>query len=252
MASAGVRLKHLIDSKEQRVLFGEADQNFIDFLFNLLSLPLGTVVRQLKKQGMVGCLGNLYESVETLNDTYLQPNQSKDSLLKPTFYCGSSAMLLPDDTDSSTSTTFYVCQPNSYEQCIEYFADDPNAICPVCNVSMSKRGRFVKPHIGKDEEGGFVKGGGVTYMVMDDLSVIPMSAISCLALLNKFNVTKVGGLEEKIITLDVNEGVKLLRASLQSNTILTDVFFGRMKTTTPKSCSSTPNSCSSRKGRGGN
>ena len=34
-SSGEVRLKLLIDSKEKRVLFGEADKNMIDFLFNL-------------------------------------------------------------------------------------------------------------------------------------------------------------------------------------------------------------------------
>ncbi|XP_022138964.1 uncharacterized protein LOC111010013 [Momordica charantia] len=236
MASANVRLKLLIDSKEQRVLFGEADKNVIDFLFNLLSLPLGTVIRLLKKQGMVGCLGNLYESVETLNDTYLQPNQSKDILLKPKVsFCGSSStMLLPNIDLSAAATTFYLCNSTAHANCRRSVSDGPNAICPKCNVPMTQVGTFVKPPsasattvaAAKEDEGGFVKG-VVTYMVMDDLSVKPMSTISSIALLNKFNVKEVGALEEKVVTLDVNEGVKLLKASLHSKTVLTDVFIRR-------------------------
>ncbi|KAE8647972.1 hypothetical protein Csa_000561 [Cucumis sativus] len=51
-----------------------------------------------------------------------------------------------------------------------------------------------------------------------------MSSISSITLLKEFNIGDVGVLEEKLITLDVNEGVRLLGASLQSKTILTDVF----------------------------
>lgn len=50
------------------------------------------------------------------------------------------------------------------------------------------------------DEGGYVKG-VITYMIMDDLVVRPMSVISCITLLNKFNIKEIGGLEEK--TIDV-------------------------------------------------
>ncbi|KAJ7975861.1 DUF674 family protein [Quillaja saponaria] len=77
-------------------------------------------------------------------------------------------------------------------------------------------------------EGGFVKG-VLTYMVMDDLTVIPMSTISSITLLNKFNVKEVGALQEKIVHLGMPEGVKLLKASLQCKTALTSVFLQNKK-----------------------
>lgn len=45
--------------------------------------------------------------------------------------------------------------------------------------------------------------GVVTYMIMDDLSVQPMSTISSISILNKFNVQDVGRLEEREVTLDI-------------------------------------------------
>nr|XP_027102562.1 uncharacterized protein LOC113723790 [Coffea arabica] len=82
-AASKVKLKLLIDTKNQRVLFAEANKNTVDFLFFILSLPLGTVVRLLSNKGMLGCLGKLYESVENLDENYIQPNQSKGTPLKP-------------------------------------------------------------------------------------------------------------------------------------------------------------------------
>ncbi|CAL2248380.1 unnamed protein product [Prunus armeniaca] len=78
-----VSLKLLIDTKRQKVLFAEAGKDFVDFLFTLLSLPLGTIIRLLSKDEMVGSLGRLYGSLETLSDIYMQPNLNKDTLLKP-------------------------------------------------------------------------------------------------------------------------------------------------------------------------
>ncbi|CAI0626063.1 unnamed protein product [Linum tenue] len=75
------------------------------------------------------------------------------------------------------------------------------------------------------QEGGFVKG-VITYMVMDNLEVKPMSTISSITMLNKFNIQEVGALEEKVIELGVDEGLDLLKASLQSQTVLTSVFLG--------------------------
>ncbi|GKU91875.1 hypothetical protein SLEP1_g5689 [Rubroshorea leprosula] len=46
-------------------------------------------------------------------------------------------------------------------------------------------------------EEGYVKG-VVTYMIMDDLEVRPMSTISSTTMINKFNIKDIGVLEEKV------------------------------------------------------
>ncbi|KAF7116987.1 hypothetical protein RHSIM_RhsimUnG0007100 [Rhododendron simsii] len=97
---------------------------------------------------------------------------------------------------------------------------------------MSTEVTFVSPKIastGLSGEGGYVKG-LITYMVMDDLVVMPMSTISGIALLSKFNVTNVQYLEEKVVTFGMDEGLKLLKATLHSKMVLTTVFLGGMKT----------------------
>ena len=45
----------------------------------------------------------------------------------------------------------------------------------------------------------------ITYMIMDDLEVEPMSTISSITLLNRFNVKDVGALEEKVVELGMNQ-----------------------------------------------
>ena len=62
------------------MLFAEADKNFIGFLFHILALPVGTFIALLTKQGMVGSLGNIYESIENVSTTYLRPNVNKETL----------------------------------------------------------------------------------------------------------------------------------------------------------------------------
>jgi hydroxymethylpyrimidine/phosphomethylpyrimidine kinase len=51
---------------------------------------------------------------------------------------------------------------------------------------------------------GFVKD-VVTFMVMDDLVIEPMSTISSITLLNKFNVKEIGTLQEKVVEMGMDE-----------------------------------------------
>ncbi|GAV76052.1 DUF674 domain-containing protein [Cephalotus follicularis] len=244
MALTNVSLKLLVDTQCHRVLFAEANKDFVDFLFYILSLPVGTVIRLLAKDGMVGCLGNLYDSIATLNDSYLQPNQNKDSILKPKAPDSNvnvPLLMLPNG-ESSTSKKIYKCpnyqrnpefnstfgvHENKFHNCRVYVADDPRSKCPQCKNLMSFPAVYVVSKveniISSSEEGGFVKG-VITYMVMDDLVVKPMSTISSIAMLNKFNIKEVGVLEERVVNVGMDEGLKLLKASLQSKTTLTDVF----------------------------
>ncbi|MBA0629581.1 hypothetical protein Godav_024118 [Gossypium davidsonii] len=75
-----------------------------------MSLPVGTVVRLLGKQRTVGCLGNIYESIENLNDYYyMKSAATKVILLKPmvTTYTSNIALLLP----SMQSSKVQIHQP---------------------------------------------------------------------------------------------------------------------------------------------
>ncbi|CAN1269390.1 hypothetical protein LINPERPRIM_LOCUS13566 [Linum perenne] len=206
-----VTLKLLIDKKSNRVLFAEAGKEFVDFLFSILSLPLGTVIRLLSKDKMVGCLGNLYQSIEELDDTFIQQSTSKDIVLNPKvqLYTADTNLLLTGcDNSNGTSAT----------------GKGDNRM----NIGVT----FVpKPVVegngggNQNSEGGFVKG-VVAYMVMDNLEVKPMSTISSITLLNKFNIQQVGALEEKVVELGMDKGLNLLKASLECKSVLTSVFLG--------------------------
>ncbi|KAK2987790.1 hypothetical protein RJ640_030680 [Escallonia rubra] len=240
MEATKLSLKLLIDKNGNKVLFAEAGKEVVDLLFNLLSLPLGTVIRLLSKKEMVGCLANLYESIEDLNETYIQPNQQKDSLLKPVLPISVGPVPLFLLNDEPATKFFYRCARGCSQNsgmpfgCTSagnvsgYVSDDPSAVCPNCSQKMSSVMTYVAPPVankGSVDEGGFVKG-VVTYMVMDDLVVKPMSTISSITMLNKFNVKEIGALEEKVVDFGMDEGLKLLKASFQSKTVLSDVFLG--------------------------
>ena len=185
------------------------------FLFHILALPVGTIISLLKMQGTVGSFEKIYESFENLGTTYLQPNVNKGTLLKPKVHTSGGtgvALLLPNIVSSLTSRKLYGCASNYGSSCQAYVADDSRTICPYCegSNSMSRELKFVdapsatNKGSSREGEGGYVKG-VITYMVMDDLEVKPMSIISIFTLLNNFNIKEIGVLEEKVVNLSMDE-----------------------------------------------
>jgi hypothetical protein len=83
MGSSKISLKLLIDYKAKKVLFAEAGKEFVDFVFSLLTLPIGAVAKLVSAGTMHGSVGRLYESVDRMGASYLQPGTDRSDLLQP-------------------------------------------------------------------------------------------------------------------------------------------------------------------------
>ena len=205
MAEKKVSLKLLVDTNAQKVLFAEAGKEFVDFLFHIFSLPLGTVVNLVTRKGMVGCLGDLSQSIEALNSDCLQPNVTKDSVLKPAMGTSGVAVRLPLMLLSNVGNVardFYRCSSQFCKGCENYVTDFSGTLCPRCKGQMSTPVSYVVPAEGSG--GGYVTG-VVSYMVMDNLEVKPMSTISGITFISKFNVKDVNCLAEKEVRVGLTE-----------------------------------------------
>ncbi|WOG96245.1 hypothetical protein DCAR_0415579 [Daucus carota subsp. sativus] len=247
--SGKISLKLLVDRNAKRVIFGEAGKEFVDFLFHFLSLPVGTVVKLLSKDKMVGSLGKLYESIEAMHANYMEPNLNKEHVLNPKVSSSSLAntpFLLGYQTNDKVdgSKVSYRC-PNacncqccyfdgsiSYSNCKIYVCDDPEAICPSCQGHMSTKLTYVngprKKAVKVEQGSGYVRG-LVNYMVMDNLIVRPMSTISSIILLNTFKVKDLSALESKEVFIGKEEAVEMLKASFVTDKVLTSLFLGNQK-----------------------
>ncbi|KAJ3688370.1 hypothetical protein LUZ61_017534 [Rhynchospora tenuis] len=225
-----IGLKLLIDNKSHKVIFAEAGKEFVDFIFSLLALPIGSVIKLLSSASMQGSIGNLYQSVKNIDSNYLLPNKEKSSLLEPKIcLSGSPSNLLLEGDNNSLQPKIYVCQGGCSTASLE-----KNGICPTCRGKFTRERTLVVPsketvEMGNStcESGGFVRG-VVTYMITDKLEVTPMSSISSITLINKFGLNKGNvDLSEEVVHMGMNEGLALLKASLQSKMVLTDVFLGK-------------------------
>uniref|UniRef100_A0ACD5VB52 Uncharacterized protein n=1 Tax=Avena sativa TaxID=4498 RepID=A0ACD5VB52_AVESA len=229
-------MKLLIDTKARRVLFAEANKVVVDFLFSLLALPVGTAVRLLGADSMVGSAGHLYASVARLDGAYVLPGADLDALLRPGVSSQAAAsntsLLRLQGTSSAPSNRFFWCGQkhsggySSYaRRDYNYVTDASGTKCPSCGKPMTDAIYWAQPDSGQAAAGtkGFVQG-VVTYTVTDNLTVTPMSSISSITLLNSLGVRDFGALQEKTVRLGSTAGLAILKASLKSKTVLTDVF----------------------------
>ncbi|CAN6340247.1 unnamed protein product [Urochloa humidicola] len=239
MASSKISLKLLVNAKTKKVLFAEAGKEFVDFVFSLLTLPIGAVAKLVSAGTMHGSVGRLYQSVEHIGVSYLQPGTDRSDLLQPkVLHPDARELLLLQGSGAAGGDGESALARFRLYTCAGYCATatmEAKATCPQCKQVMSTEVAFVLPSAAaaagssaaSDDSGGYVKG-VVTYMVTDGLEVTPMSAISSITMINKFAGMDVE-LAEKFVTVGTDEGLALLKAALRSDTVLSDVFLARKK-----------------------
>lgn len=212
MTNSTMSLKLLVNKKDRKIVFAEANKDFIDFLFYMLTLPIGAIMKLLANETLLGSLGDLYQSIHNLNDMYILQNKTKDTVLNPKLSTHvphlQDLLLLPIDPPTTIERKFYRCSASNHR--CRHVTDEPKTLCPNCRYPMSEEVAYVSLDTYKVAtivsvgEVGFVKA-VVTYMVMDDLSVKPMSTISTITLLNRLSIKDVCVLEEKEVHFGIAE-----------------------------------------------
>ncbi|KAL6844644.1 hypothetical protein ACP4OV_025303 [Aristida adscensionis] len=247
----GPQLKLLVDKRSRRVLYAEARKDAVDFLVGLLRVPAGLAARVLAKHDAPppGCLGALYAAAASLDDAFFVADKpNRDAILSPALPSAALPLLLGGEDDAALKAAAAppaAAPEKRYFRCTGCASwgrpmrvtDVSGLPCPECRQPMTAEMQWTpgdahgKLAAAQAQEAAGEGGGGyvrelVTYLVMDNLAVEPMSTISAIMLLKKFNVRDCSALEETTVELGTKEAVMLLRAALVSETVLTDVFSG--------------------------
>ncbi|XP_076912307.1 uncharacterized protein LOC143570572 isoform X1 [Bidens hawaiensis] len=203
MGNKLVRLKVFINKEKKKVMFAEAEQDFVEILFSFLTLPLGTIARLSGKfvgtNIKVGSLNSLYESVKNLDNRHFCNEQCKEALVNP------------------LSSSLSLCQ--------ELKMNLNDATLVDARVS-DKAGDLV-----------FLKK-KASFIITDDLNVIPGMLETSITLLQSLGVKDINLLEEKTIYFGLIQFSILLMWSLVTNTPLTNMLFGGSKPSYFRSSSS--------------
>ncbi|KAM0851637.1 hypothetical protein ACQ4PT_052321 [Festuca glaucescens] len=210
-----------------------------------------------------GSLGTLYAGARALDDAFfVSATPGRDAILCPALPSAVLTLLLRGDAFALLAPApspppppppppppkrFFRCAGPYGTSC----RGNPTSVtdvaglpCPVCRQPMTVEMRWspgdahgklaqaaAQEAAATAKETVMAAGGGggyvkevVSYLVMDDLTVEPMSTISAIMLLK--NSTDCSALEELTVDLGHKEAVLLLKAALEATTALTDVFCG--------------------------
>ncbi|CAJ2670649.1 unnamed protein product [Trifolium pratense] len=173
----------------EQILFVEAEEDFVDFIFSFLTFPLGGVLRVLQGLSFLYCIDNLYNSMTELS---------------------------PDKCFSSQKLKDLLTNPNVSTQ-----LELRNQILPIRNNNYKERNtsfNYVDP---KSSISGGYTNGPITFMVTDELVVTPMSSIDGISYLERMKVL-LDDVEEMVINIGQKEGLSILKASLSSTSALTN------------------------------
>ncbi|XXG62173.1 hypothetical protein AAC387_Pa05g0593 [Persea americana] len=195
----------LFQSKlNNKVLYAEGGEEFSDLLFSLLAFPLGSIVKCLGGRTSMGCLDNLYKSVQGLYfKDCMKSEECKAMLLDPKLppYFGTKNQLLQIEEQAPSPVAF------------------SRAMRSIQLSTMNQKFPYTVTGLG----GSFVAGPAM-FMVTDELVVKPLSPMLGISFLSNFNIP-VSDIEERIVCMGEKEAMSLLRSALISSSILSDVFY---------------------------
>jgi hypothetical protein len=131
--TTALSMKLLVDTKAQRVLYAEANNDAVDFLFSLLALPISTAVRLIGPGSMVGSAGNLFASVVNIDGAYVRCEYDLRQLLNPTVSSQKAASNLsflswPNSGSSRMATGFV-------KDAVTYTVTDSLKVTPMSSIS---------------------------------------------------------------------------------------------------------------------
>ncbi|KAF6143038.1 hypothetical protein GIB67_041106 [Kingdonia uniflora] len=228
-----VTLKAFIDKQRNRVAFVESGKDFVDILLSFLTMPLGTIVRLAGKQKqpcVIGCMNNLYQSLENFDSALLGKETVKDMLLRPKNPAGVKYSKLKINIDEIEPMKYYVCRQllidmhsNNNHSPFGGFGSSSsnknhrNALFSTSLNATCECGGLTGTDLLLDDEnvneGAFIK--GLTFMVSDDLQIKPIGTGPIFTYLNDLGIREIDAhaLEEKTITIGADEFLALLRVS---------------------------------------
>ncbi|KAH1155198.1 hypothetical protein AAZX31_18G176300 [Glycine max] len=217
-----VSLKVLVDKEKNKVIFAEAGKDFVDALLSILTLPLGTIARLVAKESNIppvkfGSLSSLYESVSHLEDKYLRTQTCKEMLLQPRNSMESYCKHVKLNIDDTEPTKYFLCA---------------NLNCSIVSGRQLSIFRYQRCRCGNlmNREvfpievipgNGFVNE-IATFIICDDLSVLPNVVGTSVSLLRKLGIKDMATIDERNVDISKREVVDILKLSLLSKTPLTD------------------------------
>jgi len=203
---ANVTLRVLVDKERKKVVYAEAEKDFVDVLLSFLTLPLGTIARLVSKKSNIEAvkfdsISSLYQSVSDLKEEYLWNKACKEMLLKPRnsmeAYCQQLKLKIDE-----TQPLQYLCESNICRR----FGKNASIFCNLkCKCGMLFDSDY--PVVINDMTcvgDGFVKE-TASFIIRDDLYMMPNHLGTSVCLLKKHGINDLANTEKKTLVITKKE-----------------------------------------------
>ncbi|ESW12425.1 hypothetical protein PHAVU_008G111300 [Phaseolus vulgaris] len=225
---ATIPLKFWVDEEQNSIIVAEASGDFVDVLFSFLTLPLGTIIKLVSKNQPhqpleIGCIDNLYQSVENFNPNVFWNRICQQMLLSPRNPSESACHRLKLKVDHTVPTKYFMCNycSKGSKLLLSTFVD---ASC-YCGKWMKKEIKLLEES--KEEgswgNGVFVKGDAM-FLIFDDLRVLNSSPGNTVQQLLQLGYKDLNKLKEMPVNVGMKEIFSILKQALTSKSPLSDVF----------------------------
>ncbi|XP_073132829.1 uncharacterized protein [Henckelia pumila] len=206
--SKKITLKVFVQKSTNRFLLAQARNDFVDFLFSLLIIPLGRLQFILGNNSYLGSIKSLYTSISNLE--IVECMKSKEAITR---------LLEPQI-------------PPYYLSCFQIFSLDQQRY-PIINRNKNNRRSFKllgstssgfgcvqMAMIDPKGQNSFIKG-PTLFIVSDDLVVSTAASASIISTLDRMKIP-ISDVEEQEIGIGMEEALSILKASISSTRALSD------------------------------
>ncbi|XP_042488174.1 uncharacterized protein LOC122068390 [Macadamia integrifolia] len=222
-SEGGMTLKLMMSKSMNKVLYVEAGEDLVEFLLSFLTFPLGSILQLLGGNSSLGSMDNLYKSVQHSGVT--RDDSLRNLLLQPMVCRGFTCRRNPLGVKESQ-------QPPPSLWCRSYangrMANPYTGYLTTKKPNLKSGDRlslldFVNPKSPTSEtagQGGFLKG-PATFIITDNLVFTPLASFWSLSFLKSMELP-LDDLVFRMVKVGTVEALRLLKASLSSNSVFTD------------------------------
>lgn len=189
---------------QDKVLYAKVSGDFADVLLSFLTLPLGTIVRLLvqrygREAPILGSLSSLYEGLKNLARDNFYCEAGKRLLLEPINSFESRCRKLKVKIDDTGPIRYFICQNRrctKYPKCVSLYYG--SVACDHCRRPLDSEVRVEDSNVKTLSGGGvFVTSRAQSFIVTDDLQILPDLPASALQILQDYGVEDTDGLQER-------------------------------------------------------
>ncbi|KAM0999324.1 hypothetical protein ACFX13_006203 [Malus domestica] len=193
-----ISLKGLVDKERNRIMFIESENDFIDVVLSFLTIPMGTIIRLAPNQSVpleIGCMKNLYASVENMDVKHFWSKACRDMLLCPPNGAEVHCKNLKLKIDRGQPTQYFICQRS---ECITYSSDVLS--CDCCGGMM-----YGERELSAFQDRGIFVKGPARLIISDDLQLMPPFTAESLSIFSEIGVMNGNTTEEVTFNVGSDE-----------------------------------------------